>query len=84
VAASPEATACSPPNSGSTRCHSCNKKTGLTGFKCRCGHSFCGSHRYADAHACSFDYKAAAAQQLAKANPVVAASKIDKARARHS
>ena len=83
VAASPDATGLSPP-CGSGRCFACNKKTGLTGFKCRCGQSFCGSHRYADAHACSFDYKAAAAQQLAKANPVVAASKIDKARARHS
>ena len=76
VAASPDALGSSP----SGRCFACNKKTGLTGFKCRCGQSFCGSHRYADAHACSFDYKAAAAQQLAKANPVVAASKIDKAR----
>jgi hypothetical protein len=81
VAASPDATGLSPP-CGSGRCFACNKKTGLTGFICKCGQSFCGSHRYADAHACSFDYKAAAAQQLAKANPVVAASKIDKARTR--
>lgn len=67
-----------PPNPG--RCYSCSKKTGLLGFSCRCGFSFCSSHRYADAHACSFDYKGAAATLLTKANPLVAGSKINKVR----
>ncbi|GJM96876.1 hypothetical protein PR202_ga13749 [Eleusine coracana subsp. coracana] len=31
------------------RCLTCRKKVGLTGFQCRCGGTFCGSHRYADA-----------------------------------
>lgn len=30
------------------RCWTCKKKTGLTGFECRCGFVFCGTHRYAD------------------------------------
>jgi hypothetical protein len=67
-----------PPNPG--RCYSCSKKTGLLGFSCRCGFSFCSSHRYADAHACSFDYKGAAATLLTKANPLVAGSQINKVR----
>ena len=27
------------------RCFSCNKRVGLTGFKCRCDRVFCSSHR---------------------------------------
>lgn len=34
--------------SGAKRCGQCKKKVGLTGFDCRCGHVFCGVHRYAD------------------------------------
>ncbi len=60
------------------RCFQCRKKTGLTGFKCRCGHNFCGQHRYAEAHTCSFDYKSAGREQLATNNPLVQASKVTK------
>ncbi|KAK3132126.1 hypothetical protein QOZ80_6AG0516210 [Eleusine coracana subsp. coracana] len=60
------------------RCMTCRKKVGLTGFQCRCGGTFCGSHRYSDAHACGFDYKAAGREQIAKQNPVVVAAKIVK------
>jgi hypothetical protein len=28
------------------RCFACNKRVGLTGFKCRCDYVFCGAHRY--------------------------------------
>jgi len=28
------------------RCFSCNKRVGLTGFKCRCDYVFCAAHRY--------------------------------------
>eukprot|EP00183_Erythrolobus_madagascarensis_P000374 CAMPEP_0185847858 /NCGR_PEP_ID=MMETSP1354-20130828/2957_1 /TAXON_ID=708628 /ORGANISM="Erythrolobus madagascarensis, Strain CCMP3276" /LENGTH=233 /DNA_ID=CAMNT_0028548191 /DNA_START=118 /DNA_END=819 /DNA_ORIENTATION=- len=60
------------------RCFECRKKVGLTGFTCRCGYVFCGEHRYADQHACTFDYKSQAKELLTKANPVVVASKVDK------
>lgn len=40
------------------RCGVCSKKTGLTGFQCRCGALYCGLHRYPDEHSCSFDYAA--------------------------
>lgn len=62
----------------SNRCLSCRKKVGLTGFKCRCGDTFCSMHRYADAHKCTFDYKQAGREQIAKQNPVVKADKITK------
>jgi hypothetical protein len=38
-----------------SRCWTCNKKIGLTGFKCRCGYFYCGTHRYEDAHECDFN-----------------------------
>ncbi|KAL9378009.1 hypothetical protein Peur_029344 [Populus x canadensis] len=60
------------------RCNFCRKKVGLTGFKCRCGHTFCSQHRYSDKHNCVFDYKSAGQDAIAKANPVVKADKIDK------
>lgn len=61
-----------------SRCLTCKKKTGLTGFECRCGGLFCGIHRYSDKHECNFDYKALGADQISKANPLVVASKVNK------
>ncbi|KAK1289185.1 Zinc finger AN1 domain-containing stress-associated protein 15 [Acorus calamus] len=67
-----------PQTSSVSRCSSCKRKVGLTGFRCRCGDLFCGRHRYSDVHECSFDYKAAGREEILKANPVVRASKIIK------
>ena len=60
------------------RCGSCRKRVGLTGFKCRCGHIYCALHRYSDKHSCTFDYKAAGQEAIAKANPLVVADKVVK------
>ncbi|XXG73777.1 hypothetical protein AAC387_Pa07g2627 [Persea americana] len=60
------------------RCMSCRKCVGLTGFKCRCGGTFCSVHRYSEKHDCSFDYRTASQDAIAKANPVVKAEKIEK------
>ncbi|MCO5587167.1 hypothetical protein L7F22_041114 [Adiantum nelumboides] len=66
------------PSTGSTRCLSCRRRVGLLGFKCRCGGVFCSSHRYSEKHGCTFDYKAAGRDAIAKANPVVKAEKLEK------
>ncbi|XP_074591274.1 zinc finger A20 and AN1 domain-containing stress-associated protein 1-like [Curcuma longa] len=58
------------------RCSVCRRRVGLMGFRCRCGELFCGEHRYSDRHDCCFDYKAAARDAIARANPVVRAAKI--------
>ena len=63
---------------GPSRCNTCRKRVGLTGFNCRCGNIFCAVHRYSDKHNCPFDYHAAAQDAIAKANPVVKADKLDK------
>ncbi|KAL4182565.1 hypothetical protein AMTRI_Chr11g93920 [Amborella trichopoda] len=60
------------------RCSCCRRRVGLTGFKCRCGMTFCSTHRYPEQHACSFDFKAAGREAIARANPVVKAEKLDK------
>lgn len=60
----------------SNRCFSCNKKVGLTGFRCKCGSTFCGTHRYAEKHDCTFDFKGVGRNAIAKSNPVVKADKM--------
>ncbi|WVZ79409.1 hypothetical protein U9M48_026989 [Paspalum notatum var. saurae] len=63
---------------GPNRCSTCRKRVGLTGFNCRCGNLYCALHRYSDKHDCKFDYRTAARDAIAKANPVVKAEKLDK------
>lgn len=67
-----------PMKEGSTRCTTCRKRVGLTGFNCKCGNLFCAIHRYSDKHDCPFDYRSTARDAIAKANPVVKAEKLDK------
>lgn len=82
AAPGPSAVAQSAPQSpakAANRCMSCNKKVGLMGFKCKCGSTFCGSHRYpGQGHDCNFDYKGAGRDAIAKANPIVKADKIQR------
>lgn len=67
-----------PEKEPTNRCSFCRKRVGLTGFKCRCGKTFCSIHRYSDKHNCVFDYKSAGRDAIAKANPVVKADKVEK------
>ncbi|CAK8576370.1 unnamed protein product [Lathyrus sativus] len=60
------------------RCGSCRRRVGLTGFKCRCGLTLCGSHRYPEQHECGFDFKGMGREQIAKANPLVKGEKLNK------
>lgn len=60
------------------RCATCRKRVGLTGFKCRCGVTFCGSHRYPEHHGCTFDYKSMGRVAIAMANPLVKGEKLHK------
>ncbi|KAL6138387.1 hypothetical protein ACLB2K_063670 [Fragaria x ananassa] len=67
-------TAVSQPN----RCNVCRKRVGLTGFKCKCGTTFCGIHRYPEKHACSFDFKTVGKEEIARNNPLIKAEKLEK------
>jgi len=59
-----------------TRCYKCQKKTGLTGFQCKCGYLFCANHRHAEDHDCDFDHKSHGRDILAKQNPKVETDSI--------
>ncbi|XP_062462663.1 AN1-type zinc finger protein 4 isoform X4 [Pezoporus occidentalis] len=60
-------------------CFLCGKKTGLaTTYECRCGNIFCATHRYAETHTCTYDYKSAGRRYLQETNPVVSAPKLPK------
>ncbi|OAY42885.1 zinc finger A20 and AN1 domain-containing stress-associated protein 4 [Manihot esculenta] len=61
-----------------SRCFMCRKRVGLTGFKCRCGTMFCGTHRYPEKHGCTFDFKKVGREEIARANPLVVAEKLEK------
>eukprot|EP01137_Pigoraptor_chileana_P006298 Opistho-2@3140 len=70
--------ASAPANSKTGGCATCSKKlNSVLRFKCRCGGEYCGSHKHAEDHACTFDYKSHGRQQLADMNPTVCASKIN-------
>jgi hypothetical protein len=60
-----------------TRCFKCSKKVGLTGIECRCGYVFCGTHRYAEEHNCTFDFKTHGRQNLTAANEKVVAETLE-------
>lgn len=61
-----------------SRCLTCKKKLGLTGFTCRCGDLFCSLHRYSDMHNCTFDYSAMGKKEIRENNPVIVAQKVAK------
>uniref|UniRef100_H3CTD9 Zinc finger, AN1-type domain 4 n=1 Tax=Tetraodon nigroviridis TaxID=99883 RepID=H3CTD9_TETNG len=63
----------------SKHCFLCGRKTGLaSSYECRCGHNFCATHRYAETHDCTFDYKSAGRRLLQEANPLISAPKLPK------
>ncbi|XWS66698.1 hypothetical protein CRYUN_Cryun05aG0223400 [Craigia yunnanensis] len=66
------------PQQRPNRCMVCRKRVGLTGFRCRCEITFCGSHRYPENHGCTFDFKKVGREEIARANPVVKAEKLQK------
>ena len=67
-----------PQQASANRCSTCRKKVGLTGFRCRCGVTFCGTHRYPEKHSCTFDFKSMGREAIAKANPLIKAEKLEK------
>ena len=56
----------------------CKTKLGLVPYECRCKMSFCGEHRLAEQHQCTFDYKALGKCQIEKNNQKIVATKIQK------
>ncbi|KAI2808995.1 hypothetical protein RDWZM_003547 [Blomia tropicalis] len=61
-----------------TKCAKCRINVGVIAFPCRCGGIFCGTHRYASEHSCTFDYKEHGAEEIRKNNPQVIGEKVQK------
>lgn len=65
------------PASDRRRCGSCCVRLPLTAVHqsvCKCGELFCAAHLHA--HACKYDYKAAAKARLRASNPEIAPAKL--------
>lgn len=60
------------------KCGKCPKKVSLMGYTCKCGLTFCKSHRLPEEHDCEFDFRQAAKEKLAKENPNITAAKLAK------
>jgi len=60
-------------------CHDgCKKKLALSDFPCKCGKIHCASHRPAELHQCTFDFKQNHKMNLLQhMSTAVTASKID-------
>jgi hypothetical protein len=67
-----------PTQTDKERCWTCRRKLHLSGVECRCGYVFCGKHRYADEHDCTFDHYKRHQQALAKQNQIVKHDKFDR------
>ena len=53
----------------------CKTRLTLTDFACKCQKTFCSKHRPCEEHACNFDFRDAARQELLKtmSTPIIAA-----------
>ncbi|XP_065340554.1 AN1-type zinc finger protein 4-like [Cloeon dipterum] len=68
-----------PPPPAKKRCNVCRRRLNITNsHTCRCSGIFCASHRYAETHDCSFDYKAEGRKYLSQTNPLVVLPKLPK------
>ena len=56
----------------------CKVKLMLADFACRCKSFYCSQHRFAEAHKCSFDYRAVGKDLLTKQMPTVVGEKFER------
>jgi len=67
-----------PQQTDKSKCWNCSRKVGVMGYACRCGYTFCKSHRLPEDHTCAYDYSTKGKEILKEKNPLVAASKLEK------
>ncbi|RHY31261.1 hypothetical protein DYB32_003798 [Aphanomyces invadans] len=58
------------------KCWFCKARLGLTPVSCKCGYTFCQSHRYPETHHCAFDYKRENKRKLELLNPALRPDKL--------
>ena len=57
---------------------SCKTKLMLSDFACKCENYYCSSHRHAESHSCSYDFKKHSHSQLEKQLVKSVAAKLDR------
>lgn len=60
-----------------SKCMVCNKKLGLTPFKCKCERDFCSIHRAPEDHSCTYDFKSNFKTDLHKNMPICISDKLN-------
>ena len=68
----------SPPKPKRCMCAGCKTKLTLTDFACKCEGWYCSMHRHAEAHSCSYDFKAQGQGLLEKQLVKVAGEKLQR------
>ncbi|KAG9412781.1 AN1-type zinc finger protein 4 [Aphanomyces cochlioides] len=58
------------------KCWTCRAKLGLATVSCKCGYTFCRSHRYPEMHQCRYDYKRENKRKLELLNPALRPDKL--------
>lgn len=57
---------------------SCKAKLMLSDFSCKCGNYYCNSHKHAELHSCSYNFKEQGHLNLEKQLVKVVSSKLDR------
>ena len=67
-----------PIQTNTSACWNCSGKVGLMGHQCKCEYIFCKKHRLPESHDCDFDFQSQGKAALAKNNPAIKSSKLEK------
>ena len=59
-------------------CWICQKGTGILGYSCKCGYTFCKKHRLPENHSCDFDFVNEGKELIKKNNPSLKKDKLEK------
>jgi hypothetical protein len=62
------------------KCYICKKNISLINFQCKCDltKNFCTTHKNAEQHNCTFNYKKQQQEKIILENPVIQSAKIIK------
>ncbi|KDO32927.1 hypothetical protein SPRG_02620 [Saprolegnia parasitica CBS 223.65] len=68
--------ATTPHQANKRKCWTCRSRLALAPISCKCGYTFCHSHRYPEMHNCSFDYKRDGKRKLELLNQPFRSTKL--------
>ena len=66
------------PQKNKNQCWYCEKKTGMSNYKCKCGYVFCKKHRLSEKHECVHDFRKEGKIRITRNNPRIRKRKVPK------